>query len=62
MVMVLRYSFYSRLYWRGVSVADELDYDIVVSDFKLQSHYYVHFRTNTQKKGTNSLIPPPVKG
>ena len=29
-----------------------LDRDIVVSGFELQSRYYVHFRTNTQEKGT----------
>ena len=27
--------------------ANVLDSDIVVSDFKLQLHYYVQFRTNT---------------
>ena len=27
-------------------VANVLDYDFVVSKFELQSHYFVHFRTN----------------
>ena len=29
------------------AVANVLDCDIVVSKFKLQRDYYVHFRTNT---------------
>ena len=33
---------------------------IVVSDFELQSRYYVHFRTNTLGKGMNSLILPAM--
>ena len=34
---------------RGV-VVNMLDCDIVVSEFELQSHSYVHFRTNTLEK------------
>ena len=34
-----------------------LDCGIAVSVFELQSHYYVHFRTNTPGKGMNPLIP-----
>ena len=41
-----------------VGVAKVLDYDVVVSEFKLQSHYNVPFRTNTQEKGMKPLIPP----
>ena len=37
-------------------VAKVLDCDIVVSEFELQPHYYVHFRTNTLEKGMNLLI------
>ena len=33
-----------------------LDSGIVVSEFKLQSRYYDHFRTNTVGKGMNLLI------
>ena len=29
---------------------------IVVSEFELQSRYYVHFRSNTHGKGINPLI------
>ena len=32
--------------------------DIVINKFKLQSCYYVHFRTNTLGKGMHPLIPP----
>ena len=44
---------------RGVMVK-ALDCRIVVSEFKLQSRCYVHFRTNTLGKGMNSLIPPAM--
>ena len=37
-------------------VVNFLGWDIVVSEFKLQSRYYVHFRTNTLGKGTNTII------
>ena len=45
---------------RGV-VANTLNYDIVESEFKLQSYYYVHFRVNTLKKGMKSLILPALR-
>ena len=38
-------------------VSNLLDCDIVENEFELQSCYYVHFRTNTQEKGMNCLIP-----
>ena len=41
--------------------ANVLDCDIGVSEFELQSHYYVHFRTNTLGKGMNLLISPLAK-
>ena len=44
-------------YPRGF-VTTMMDYDIIVSEFELQSHYYVHFRTNTLGKEMNILIPP----
>ena len=31
------------------------DCDIVESGFDIQSHFYVHFRTNTFVKGMNHL-------
>ena len=39
----------------GVMV-EAMDCGIVVSEFELQSRYYVHFRTNTLGKGMNPLI------
>ena len=33
-----------------------MDCGIVVSEFVLQSRYYVHFRANTLGKGMKSLI------
>ena len=48
---------------RGIPLSEEanvLDSDIVVSKFKLQLGYYVHFWTNTLGKGMNSLIPPAM--
>ena len=41
---------------RGVMVK-AMDCGIVVSEFVLQSRYYVHFRTNTLGKVMNPLIP-----
>ena len=49
------FSFYS-----DSLVAIVLDYDIVVSEFELQSRYYHHIRTNTIGKGMNSIIPQAV--
>ena len=37
-------------------MAKAMDSGIVVSEFELQSRYYVHFRTNTLEKGMNLLI------
>ena len=37
-------------------VANVLNCDIVVSEFKLQLHYYIHFWTNTLGKSMNSTI------
>ena len=44
---------------RGV-MAKAMDCKIVVSEFVLQTRYYVHFRTNTLWKGMNPLILPPI--
>ena len=44
---------------RGVMVK-AMDYGIVVREFVLQSHYYVHFRANTAGKGMNPLILPAM--
>ncbi len=44
---------------RGVMVK-AMDYGIIVSEFVLQSRYYVHFRANTLRKGINSLILPAM--
>ena len=38
-------------------VVDVLDCSLKVSEFKLQSCYYVYFRTNILEKGMNSFIP-----
>ena len=42
---------------RGVMVK-AMDCEIVVSEFVLQSRYYVHFRANPLGKGMNPLILP----
>ena len=44
---------------RGVMVKP-MDCGIVVHEFVLQSHYYVHFRANTLGKGMNPLILPAM--
>ena len=37
-----------------------MDCGIVVSEFKLQLHYHVFFRTDTPRKGMNPLILPAM--
>ena len=44
---------------RGVMVK-AMDCVIVVSEFVLQSRYYVHLRANTLGKGMNPLILPAM--
>ena len=44
---------------RGVMIK-AMDCEIVVSEFVLQSRYYVHFRPNTLGKGMNPLILPDM--
>ena len=44
---------------RGVMVK-AMDCGIVVSEFVLQSRYYIHFRANTLGKGMNPLILPAM--
>ena len=44
-------------YPRGIMVK-AMDCGIVVSEFVLQSRYYVHFQANTLGKGMNPLILP----
>ncbi len=46
-------------YPRGLMVK-AMDCGIVVSEFVLQSRYYVHFRANTLGKGMNPLILPAM--
>ena len=37
-----------------------MDCEIVISEFEIQSRYYVHFRKNTHKKCMNPLILPAM--
>ena len=37
-------------------MVNAMDCGIVVSEFKLKLHYYIHFRTNTLGKGMNPMI------
>ena len=57
---VLSLLFNFSLFFGVVPLANELDFDIIVSKFKPQSHYYVHLRTNTLGKGINFLILPAM--
>ena len=43
-----------------VVIVKVLDCRIIVSEFKLQSYYYIHFQTNTLGKGMNPLILPAM--
>ena len=56
--MIQFFVYYQIYFWGypcGVMVK-AMDCRIVVSEFKLQSRYYVHFQTNTLGKGINPLI------
>ena len=56
---LINYKYVANFYWespRGVQ-DNVLNYVIVVSEFELQSHYYVHIRINTIGKGMNLVIP-----
>ena len=60
--LILSYNPYVIAMWtrgcpRSVMVKS-MDWGIVVSEFVLQSRYYVHFRVNTLGKGKNPLILP----
>ena len=37
-----------------------MDYRIIVSEFVLQSHYYIHFQANNLGKGMKPLIIPAM--
>ena len=41
-------------------VVNVLDCDIIISEFKLQSYYYVHFWIKTLGKSENPLILPQL--
>ena len=41
-------------------MAKVLDYCLKVSEFKLQSHYYIHFQINTLGKVLNPFILPAM--
>ena len=45
---------------RVVLMAKALDCGIVVSEFELQSRYYIQFQRNTLGKGMNPLILPAM--
>ena len=52
-----------QLYYRGCPrgvMVKAMDCGIVVSEFVLQSRYYIHFRANTLGKGMNPLILPAM--
>ena len=52
-----------KMYWGGCPrdvMVKAMDCGIVVSEFVLQSRYYVHFRANTLGKGMNPLILPAM--
>ena len=58
-LQVLLYNTNSRGCPRGVMVK-AVDCGIVVSEFEIQSRYYVHFRANTIGIGMNPLILPAM--
>ena len=57
--VVLSVPYIRRVCLRSVMVK-AMDCGIKVSEFELQSRYYVHFRINTFGKGMNPLIFPAI--
>ena len=41
-------------------MANMLECDIIVSEFELQSHYYIYFRNYNLRKRMNLLSPPAM--
>ena len=41
-------------------MVNELDWDIVIYEFELQSRHYIQFQTNTPVEEMNSLISPAM--
>ena len=39
-----------------------MDCDVIVSEFKLHSHYCIHFQTNALRKDMNPVISPFIYG
>ena len=56
----INYSIYSSSSKKQMGVANMLNSDVIVSEFKLQSCYYTYFQTNILGKGINSLITPAM--
>ena len=48
------------IYCKRDVMAKVMDCGLEVCEFELQSRFYVHFQTNTIRKGMNSLIPPAM--
>ena len=61
-ILEMVYLFPSKI--NGVSpsivMVKELDCSLQVTEFELQTYYYVHFRTNTLGKGIKPLVPHPT--
>ena len=57
------FSTYSCLFFRSLRgvMAKVLVWGLEVSDFDLQSRYYVHFRTNTPGKIVSPLSQPQLR-
>ena len=58
-IYIYIYALFLYIYMRSPCsvMAKVLDCSLEISKFKLPSHYYVHFLTNTLEKGMNLIIP-----
>ena len=61
-ILLYRSVFEHFLYWGcpRSEIVKAMDCRMVVSEFELQSRYYVHFRVNSLGKGMNPLILPAM--
>ena len=57
-VIYIQYLHRPLIEWEGLHgvMVKAMDCGIILSEFVLQSRYYVHFRANTLGKGMNPLI------
>ena len=55
-ILLVAYTIYSVIRLPRSVMAKVVDDSLVISDLIIQSHYYIHFRTNSPRKDKSLLI------